>query len=164
MEIKGKIIYRKFHGICDHSPVGFNRKQVLAILFLNINRSIGIFGKSDLNRMVSNDNSIWTIGGYWDSGIIGFRNGTKGSKVVSNINWWSMFMFDQLFISVCSRLFIFWSLACHYSTACRSSWVRKSGIDFLEPLIYSMSKSKTLKIACHLAKICFEAMVSTFFL
>ena len=87
MEIKGKIIYRKFHGICDHSPVGFNRKQVLAILFLNINRSIGIFGKSDLNRMVSNDNSIWTIGGYWDSGIIGFRNGTKGSKVVSNINW-----------------------------------------------------------------------------
>ena len=72
-------------------------------------------------------------------------------------------MFDQLFISVCSRLFIFWSLVCHYSTAFRNSWVRKSGIDFLEPLIYSMSKSKTVKIACHLAKICFEAMFSTSF-
>ena len=34
---------------------------------------------------------------------------------------------------------------------------------FWDPLIYSISKSKTLKIACHLAKICLEAIFSTSF-
>jgi len=31
------------------------------------------------------------------------------------------------------------------------------------PLRYSISKSKTLKIACHLAKICFDAKFLTSF-
>ena len=35
---------------------------------------------------------------------------------------------------------------------------RKSGTEFLSPLINSISKSKTLKIACQRAKICFDAM------
>ena len=34
-------------------------------------------------------------------------------------------------------------------------------MEFCDPLIYSISKSKTLKIVCHLAKICFEAIFST---
>jgi hypothetical protein len=46
---------------------------------------------------------------------------------------------------------------------CKNSQVRKSGIKFSNPLIYSISKSKALKIACHLAKICFDAMFSTSF-
>ena len=39
---------------------------------------------------------------------------------------------------------------------CKNSRERKSGKTFEDPLINSISKSKTDKIACHLAKICFE--------
>ena len=39
---------------------------------------------------------------------------------------------------------------------CRNSRVKKSGIELDSPLIYSISKSKTLKIACYLAKLCLE--------
>jgi hypothetical protein len=46
---------------------------------------------------------------------------------------------------------------------CKNSRVRKSGMELLIPLMYSISKSKTLKIACHLANICFEAIFSTSF-
>ena len=63
VEIQGKIFCSKFKGVFDHSLVGLDRKQVLAILFFNITRSNGISGKSGLNRMISNDNSIWIIGG-----------------------------------------------------------------------------------------------------
>jgi hypothetical protein len=36
-------------------------------------------------------------------------------------------------------------------------------MELLIPLIYSISKSKTLKISCHRANICFEAIFSTSF-
>jgi hypothetical protein len=42
------------------------------------------------------------------------------------------------------------------SLPCKNSRVRKSTIEFWLPLMYSMSKSKTHNIDCHLAKICFE--------
>ena len=39
---------------------------------------------------------------------------------------------------------------------CKNSRERKSDKTFEDPFINSISKSKTDKIACHLAKICFE--------
>ena len=45
----------------------------------------------------------------------------------------------------------------------RNLRVRKPGIKLVSPLIYSMSKSKTLKIACHLAKLCLETRFWTSF-
>ena len=138
MKVQRKIILSKFLEICNHSPVGFNRKQVLAILFFDITGSIGISWKSSLNGMNSNGNRIWIIRGCKNNWIIGFRNGTKDSKATSNFNWWSRFMLNQLFTNICSRLFIFWSLACHYGTV--NSLVRKSRIKFWELLIYSISK------------------------
>ena len=40
---------------------------------------------------------------------------------------------------------------------CRNSRVKKSGIiELVSPLIYSISKSKTLKIDCHQVKLCLE--------
>jgi hypothetical protein len=41
--------------------------------------------------------------------------------------------------------------------------VKKSGIELSEFLIYSISKSKALKIVGHQAKICFDAIFSTSF-
>ena len=63
MESQGKIFCSKFKGVFDHSPVGLDRKQVLALLFFNMTSSIGISRKNGLNKMVSNDNGIWIIGG-----------------------------------------------------------------------------------------------------
>ena len=47
----------------------------------------------------------------------------------------------------------------HFS--CKNSRERKSRREFESPLINSISKSKTHKIACHLANICFEIMFLT---
>jgi len=47
--------------------------------------------------------------------------------------------------------------------SCRNSLVRKSGRELFTPLIDSISKSKADKIACHLAKICFETRFWTSF-
>ena len=46
---------------------------------------------------------------------------------------------------------------------CRNSRVRKLGIELVSPLIYSISNSKTLKIAYHLAKLCLETRFWTSF-
>ena len=46
---------------------------------------------------------------------------------------------------------------------CKNSRVRKSRIELVSPLIYSISKSKTLKIACHRAKLCLETRFWTSF-
>ena len=40
----------------------------------------------------------------------------------------------------------------------KNSWVRKLGMLFWVPSMNSMSKSKTERIACYRAKICFDAM------
>ena len=53
-------------------------------------------------------------------------------------------------VRVSSRTFCFGS--------CKNSRVRKSGILFWVPAMNSMSKSKTERIACQRAKICFDAM------
>ena len=45
----------------------------------------------------------------------------------------------------------------------RNSQVRKSRIELVSPLICSISKSKTLKIAYHLAKLCLETRFWTSF-
>jgi len=39
---------------------------------------------------------------------------------------------------------------------CKNSLVKKSGCELFDPLINSISKSNTDKIACHLANIYFE--------
>ena len=44
------------------------------------------------------------------------------------------------------------------SLFCRNSWMRKSRIELWLPLIYSISKSKTLNIDYQRAKPCFDAM------
>ena len=46
---------------------------------------------------------------------------------------------------------------------CKNSQVRKSGILFWVPSMNSISKSKTERMACHRAKICFDAMFWTSF-
>jgi hypothetical protein len=43
----------------------------------------------------------------------------------------------------------------------KNSRVKKLGIQFASPLIDSISKSKELRIACHLAKIYFDAIFLT---
>ena len=50
-----------------------------------------------------------------------------------------------------------------YLVLSKNSLVRKSGILLLEPLIYSISKSKIDNKACHLAKICLLAIFWTSF-
>jgi hypothetical protein len=47
------------------------------------------------------------------------------------------------------------------SLLCNNSWV--SRIEFWLPLMYSMSKSKTLNMDCHRAKTCFDAIFCTNF-
>ena len=44
---------------------------------------------------------------------------------------------------------------------CKNSRVRKSGRELFCPLMNSISKSKAYKIACHLAKICFDTKFLT---
>ena len=50
-----------------------------------------------------------------------------------------------------------------YGLPCKNSRVKKSGIEFLLPSVYSISKSKMLKMDCHLAKICLLAIFLTSF-
>ena len=61
MEIPGKIFCSKFNGIFDYSLVRLDRKTSFGNIVFNITRSIGIFGKSSLNKIVNNDNSIWIL-------------------------------------------------------------------------------------------------------
>jgi hypothetical protein len=44
--------------------------------------------------------------------------------------------------------------------SCKNSWVKNSGTLFDSPFIYSILKSKELKIACHMANICFNYLES----
>ena len=62
------------------------------------------------------------------------------------------------------RFWSFWNfglLIAHFS--CKNSRERKSRREFESPFINSISKSKTDKIVCHLANICFETMFWTSF-
>ena len=51
----------------------------------------------------------------------------------------------------------------HFESGVKNSRVRKSGKELLEPLRNSISKSKTERMACHLSKICLDAIFWTSF-
>ena len=57
-----EIAFSKFERIKNCDSIGFNTKQVLEILFFDILRVIGIFGKSSSNRLVNRGYSIRVIG------------------------------------------------------------------------------------------------------
>ena len=57
-----EIAFCKFERIKNCDSIGFNTKQVLEILFFDILRVIGIFGKSNSNRLVNRGYSIRVIG------------------------------------------------------------------------------------------------------
>ena len=51
----------------------------------------------------------------------------------------------------------------HYNFSCKNSLVRKSEFEFWLPLIYSISKSKILRINYHLKNIFLLAIFFTYF-
>ena len=65
----------------------------------------------------------------------------------------------SLFVSI----FFIFLFARHLYLFCKNSLVKKSSREFSFPLINSISKSKILKIACHLAKIYLDAIFWTSF-
>ena len=58
---------------------------------------------------------------------------------------------------------IFAFVGTHFESVVKNSQVRESGKELFEPLRYSISKSKIERMACHLAKICLDAIFWTSF-
>ena len=71
-----EIGFSKFERIKNCDSIGFNTKQVLEILFFDILRVIGIFGKSSFNRLVNRGYGIRVKGRGKNSGVIGPRDGS----------------------------------------------------------------------------------------
>ena len=71
-----EITFSKFERIRNGDFVRFNIKQVLEILFFDVLRVIGIFGKSSFNRLVNRGYGIKVIGQRKNSGVIGPRDGS----------------------------------------------------------------------------------------
>ena len=76
MEHWREITFSKSERIRNGNSVGFNIKQVLEILFFDVLRVIGIFGKSSFNRLVNRGYGIRVIGRGKNSGVIGPRDGS----------------------------------------------------------------------------------------
>ena len=92
-----EIAFSKFERIRNWDSIGFNIKQVLEVLFFDVLRVIGIFGKSSSNRLVNRGYSLKVIGWGKNSGVIGHRDGSYGGETISNFNRRSRFIFDNLF-------------------------------------------------------------------
>ena len=76
MKLWREITPSKSERIRNRGSVGFNIKQVLEILFFDVLRVIGIFGKSSFNRLVNRGYGIRVIGRGKNSGVIGPRDGS----------------------------------------------------------------------------------------
>ena len=81
-----EIAFSKFERIRNWDSIGFNIKQVLEVLFFDVLRVIGIFGKSSSNRLANRGYSIKVIGWGKNSGVIGYRDGSYGGETISNFN------------------------------------------------------------------------------
>ena len=71
-----EIAFSKFKRIRNGDSVGFNIEQVLEVLFFDVLRVIGIFGKSSFNRLVNRGYVIRVIGRGKNSRVIGPRDGS----------------------------------------------------------------------------------------